>query len=195
MSGIKGLLVPVYFFKFFFCKVGVLFPEFHHLPSKIKYQRSSYNIAHNMKALIFSCFALFICCSNTTIAQNCTETLPIGTLVFLENAELVSYDQATIGKNVRFTVRMDVVANGVQLVRTGAIAMGRVKNTTAPTYNDPATITLEVTHVQTIDGQMVALNSNEQTYKGLFPRESMVVHPGQGITATTMNNSPIRVKK
>lgn len=148
-----------------------------------------------MKALIFSCFALFACLPNHAAAQNCTETLPIGTLVFLENAELVSYDQATVGKNVRFTVRMDVVANGAQLIRTGAVAMGRVKSTTAPTYNDPATVTLEVTHVQTIDGQMVALNSTEQTYKGQFPRESMVVHPGQGITATTMNNSAIRVKK
>lgn len=147
-----------------------------------------------MKALIFSCFALLACCSNKATAQNGTETLPIGTLVFLENADLVSYDGATINKNVRFTVRMDVVANGVQLVRTGAVAMGRIKNITAPTYNDPATITLEVTHVQTVDGQMVALNSTEQTYKGQFPRESMVVHPGQSITATTINNSVIRIK-
>lgn len=147
-----------------------------------------------MKALIFSCFALFLCCSNQATAQNNTETLPIGTAVFLENAELVGYDQATVGKNVRFIVRTDVVVNGTPLIRTGAIAMGRIKKITAPTYNDPATLTLEVTHVQAVDGQMVALNSTEQTYKGQFPRESMVVHPGQSMLATTMNMTAVRIK-
>lgn len=147
-----------------------------------------------MKALIFSCLALFCCYSNQAAAQNNTETLPIGTAIFLENAELVGYDQATIGKNVRFLVRTDVVVNGTPLIRTGAIAMGRIKNITAPTYNDAATLTLEVTHVQAVDGQMVALNSTEQTYKGQFPRESMVVHPGQSIIATTMNMTAVRTK-
>ncbi len=132
--------------------------------------------------------------ANTPIVQfhppECI-TLPTGTLVLLETAERTASDRATIGKQVLFRVRANVVVDGQVVIRTGALALGRVKSIRKNTYNFPESLVLEVTAVQTVDGRLVALHGNEQTFTGLFPGESMQVEPGQTMTASLMNNETI----
>lgn len=119
---------------------------------------------------------------------NACKTLPSGTLVMLETTEKISSDAVTVGKILLFRVRTNVVVDGKVVITTGAIAMGRVKSITPTTYNNPEEIAFEVTYAQAVDGQQVALNGAEQTYKGRFSRESVVVEPGQMIVGTVMNN-------
>lgn len=118
--------------------------------------------------------------------------LPSGTLVVLESTEKVSSDAVTVNQPLVFRVRTNVVVDGETVIATGAIAIGRVKSIRPSTYNFPEEITFEIQYAQATDGQQVALNGAEQTYKGRFSRESVVVEPGQLITGTVMNNTNIK---
>jgi hypothetical protein len=44
-----------------------------------------------------------------------------------------------------------------------------------------------------VDGQMVALNGNEQSVRGQFPGQGTTVQTGTSITAQVMNNQKIKV--
>lgn len=134
----------------------------------------------------------FAFANNQSCGPNC-KTLPSGTLVMLENTEKISSDAVTVGKILTFRVRANVVVDGKVVITTGAIAIGRVKSILPTTFNNPEEITLEVMYVQAVDGQQIALNGAEQTYKGRFSRESSIVEPGQAIMGTVMNNTNINL--
>lgn len=151
-----------------------------------------------MKTSVLSCLLLlaFAGSAFATAPQpllNGGKTLPAGTLVILETTEKIASDHVTVGKTLLFRVRMNVVVDGKTVIASGALAVGRVKSIARATYNNPEEITLEVLYAQAVDGQQVALNGAEQTYRGMFPNESMVVEPGQTITATVMNNIQINL--
>jgi len=152
-----------------------------------------------MKNILFTLATLitFFCTTSAHAANgpfpkgNSCKTLPAGTLVMLETTEKISSDAVTVGKVLMFTVRTNVVVDGHTVIATGSIAIGKVKSITPATYNLPEEITFEVTCAQAVDGQQISLNGAEQTYKGRFSRESVVVEPGQMITGTVMNNTNI----
>lgn len=148
-----------------------------------------------MKKILFLCLSLLsLSVSLSAKSQPVIDkTLPAGTLVILETTEKISSDQVTVGKTLLFRVRMNVVADGKTVISSGALAVGRVKSISRATYNNPEEITLEVLYAQAVDGQQVALNGAEQTYRGTFPNESTAVDPGQTITATVMNNIQINL--
>ena len=154
-----------------------------------------------MKNMLLSLATLLVCfCTASAQAApvptpkgGSCKTLPAGTLVMLETTEKISSEAVTVGKILIFRVRTNVVADGETAIATGAIAVGRVKSISPATYNLPEEITLEVTYAQAVGGQQIALNGAEQTYKGRFPRESVTVEPGQMITGTVMNNTPIKL--
>ncbi len=148
-----------------------------------------------MKKTLFLCLSLLsLSVSLSAKSQPVIDkTLPAGTLVILETTEKISSDQVTVGKTLLFRVRMNVVADGKTVISSGALAVGRVKSISRATYNNPEEITLEVLYAQAVDGQQVALNGAEQTYRGTFPNESTSVEPGQTITATVMNNIQINL--
>ena len=103
-------------------------------------------------------------------------TLNAGTLVMLETAERVSSEQLTVGKVLQFKVTMNVMAEGKS------------------TYNEPEAIRIEMMHVQAVDGQMVALNGNEQTIRGRYKGEAATLDTGTAITANATNDIVIDVK-
>ncbi|MBV6441701.1 MAG: hypothetical protein DYG98_15995 [Haliscomenobacteraceae bacterium CHB4] len=151
-----------------------------------------------MKTSVISClfllaFAASAFASAPLPSSKGNKTLPAGTLVILETTEKIASDQVTVGKTLLFRVRMNVVVDGKTVIATGALAVGRVKSIARATYNNPEEITLEVLYAQAVDGQQVALNGAEQTYRGTFPNESTAVEPGQTITATVMNNIQINL--
>ena len=111
----------------------------------------------------------------------------------LKTNESGSSDAATVGKLVNFTVHTDVMAEKEVVVRTGALAIDRMKSIQPATFNNPAQITIEPQHVQAVDGQMVALNGNEQTIPGAFPNQGAGFSPGTLITAQVMNETEIKV--
>lgn len=119
--------------------------------------------------------------------------LTAGTMVYLELNERMFTDQATVGKVVQFKVKMNVMKDRKTLVKTGAVAIGRVKAIRPATYNNPTEITIELTSVQAVDGQQVPLNGNEQTLRGEFPNQGTVINVGTSITANVMNDMNIEI--
>jgi hypothetical protein len=63
----------------------------------------------------------------------------------LETAERFGTDQVTVGKEIQFRVRTNVMAENEVAIRTGALAIGRVKAIEPATYNNPAEIRIELT--------------------------------------------------
>ena len=121
-------------------------------------------------------------------------TLNAGTLVMLETAERVSSEQLTVGKVLQFKVTMNVMAEGKVAIRSGALALGRVKAIEKSTYNEPESIRIEMMHVQAVDGQMVPLNGNEQTIQGRYKGEAATIETGTSITANVTNDIEINTK-
>jgi hypothetical protein len=161
-----------------------------------------------MKSTIIFCFALL---ANTVFAapQPTLEnkisgpacslftylvTLQSGTLVMCELSETFDSDRATIGKMLSFRVISDVRVNNRVVIRTGAMASGRVKGLTEATYNNPATVTIELTNVQTVDGQFIALNGSEQTLTGVYTGQGMTVYTGTRISAQVTNQTDVHVE-
>ena len=120
--------------------------------------------------------------------------LKAGTPIIFETAEDFNSESLSVGQVLKFAVKMHVMAEGQVAIRTGAIAIGRVKANNAATYNHPANVTLELTSVQSVDGQQIALNGTEQTFLGKFTNESTKVHNGMTILATVLNDVIIKTK-
>ncbi len=119
-------------------------------------------------------------------------TLISGTLVMLETAERFATDQVTVGKNIQFRVRTNVMAENEVAIRTGALAIGRVKAIEPATYNNPEEIRIELTYVQAVDGQMIALSGQEQSLSGQFTGQGTSVEAGTSITGYVMNDIKIK---
>ena len=117
-----------------------------------------------------------------------------GTIVILETNETAAMDDVTIGQTLHFKVKTDVTVNGRTVIRTGATAIGRVKNMLNATYNDPAMIDIELSYVQAVDGQMVPLDGDPLTIKGTFPNEGATINQGTTVTGRVMNNISINTK-
>lgn len=120
-------------------------------------------------------------------------TLSSGTLVILETTERLSSDQATVGKTLQFRVRTDVMAERETAIRSGALAIGRVKAIEPATHNNPEEIRIELQYVQAVDGQMVPLSGQEQSLHGQYSGQGTTVEPGASIMAFVMNDQKIKV--
>ena len=114
--------------------------------------------------------------------------LKAGTYISLEITERLQSDKMTVGQLVRMQVRTNIVVNKRVVIRTGAVAMGRVKAIRKTTYNHAEEIHIIAVNVQTVDGQLIALEGNEQILKGEFRGQAAVVHPGTMTDARIMNN-------
>lgn len=119
-------------------------------------------------------------------------TLSAGTLVVLESNESLFSGTLTPGKMIQMRVRTNVFAEGKLVIRTGATALGRVKNIEGTTFNSPESVTIELFYVQAVDGQQIPLNGNEQTITGAAPNEGATVPVNTLITSQTMNDTEIK---
>jgi hypothetical protein len=99
----------------------------------------------------------------------------------------------TVGKVLQFKVRTNVLAEDEVVIKTGALAIGRVKAIEQNTHNNPEEIRFELQYVQAVDGQMVPLNGNELSVRGQFSNEGTTVQFATSITAQVMNNQKIKI--
>ena len=130
--------------------------------------------------------------ANTSFTIGKKVDLLAGTTVMLELAERISSQSMTSGQLIKFRVSTNVVVDGKIAIRTGALAIGRVKSVRPSSYNNAEEITIEVTTVQAVDGQQVALDGKEQTFKGQFSNQGTDANVGLAITSTVMNNITIK---
>jgi hypothetical protein len=153
-----------------------------------------------MKNILFLCFAF---CTTLGFARTSDlhptpcfhkhADLSAGTIVLLETNETFKSDDVTVGKVLQFRVRTNVMAEGEVVIQTGALAIGRVKAIESATHNSQEEIRFELEYVQAVDGQMVALNGNEQSARGQFTGQGTTVQIVTSITAQVMNNQKIKV--
>jgi len=127
-------------------------------------------------------------------AFNKKVTLKAGTIIMLETAESLQSNRMSVGQLIQFKVKTDVYAEGKLVVRTGALALGRVKNIQKATYNNPEFLTIEITTVQAVDGQTITLNSTEQTIKGVYAGQGSTMQKGTMISANVMNDYEVKFK-
>lgn len=126
--------------------------------------------------------------AHTPVDLSCTIELPNGTLVSLETTEQIQSNKMTVGRIIKCKITTDVVVDGKVVIRTGAIAYARVTRITPTTYNGPEQVTLSAINAQAVDGQIIALNGIEQTFKGRPPGQPMNVYIGTPLSAHVTNN-------
>ena len=138
-------------------------------------------------AALFSIASLPVCMAQ--VYQNVT--LPSATPVVLEVASAFSSDDITEGSLVKLTVKYAVIVEGAYVVRTRAVATGKVLKIKMGSFNYPTLVTIEALNVQTVDEKMIALNG-EATFKSAFNGEAATVQIGQILQAAVTNNVSVR---
>lgn len=158
-----------------------------------------------MKNILFCCFFSFLATTVVSAQEDPAPapvfkgvfdkdvTLNAGTILLLETNEKIQSSQVTVGKTIQFKVRTNVTAQNRVAIRTGALAVGRVKSIEPYTFNSPEEIRIELLYVQAIDGQMIPLTGNEQTIRGQFPGQDAAIETGTAITANVTNTIEIKV--
>jgi len=121
-------------------------------------------------------------------------TLVAGTLILMETDTDINSTNLTEEQLLKFTVTDEVYANRRVVIAAGATAIGKVKTITPASFNDPECITIEVTNVQTVDGQMITLAGFEQCIKGKFAGQGVKVDAGTSVMATNLEDVEIHWK-
>jgi hypothetical protein len=114
-------------------------------------------------------------------------------MVYLELAEQLRSQKLTVGRIVKFTVKMHVKIDGKVVVRTGAMATGRIKNIERNSFNDPEEVNIEINNVQAVDGTMIEVNGTESIFLGDNSNEDAEVNSLQQLIARVMNDTEIEL--
>jgi hypothetical protein len=160
-----------------------------------------------MKSIILFFATLFACSmsannlfeqnitKNAPIIKPCkTKTLPAGTMIYLELAEQLRSQKMSVGRIVKFTVKMNVKVGGDVFVRSGMMAVGRIKSIERNSYNDPEEVNIEISSVQAVDGTMIDLNGTEAIFLGDNSGEDATIASLPQMIARVMNDTDIEVK-
>lgn len=128
--------------------------------------------------------------------------LPAGTAVFLETNQEISSSDMEIGNTVEFTVRHNVIVNGMIVIQAGSTAYGKVKQVKkrADYYCQNLYCTLEgssisitVESVQAVDGGMIYLNATPLTKKAPCKAEEVSINIGTQITARVRDHNNVSI--
>ena len=122
-------------------------------------------------------------------------TLPLhaGTPIYLRTIEIINFDELTAGQPIKFMVSKDVVADGTILIRSNVVATGVITSKKAPTVSTPASVIIEVTGVNAVDGQAITLTSQDQRFSGKYPGQSFEIPMNKSVVAYVTNNQMIEV--
>jgi hypothetical protein len=88
---------------------------------------------------------------------------------------------------------MHVKIDGKVVVRTGAMATGRIKNIERNSFNDPEEVNIEINNVQAVDGTMIEVNGTESIFLGDNSNEDAEVNSLQQLIARVMNDTEIEL--
>jgi len=125
--------------------------------------------------------------------DNSTIYLHAGTPVHLRTIELIEFDELMVGQALKFMVAKDVVVNGAILIRSNVVATGIVTAKKAATVSTPASIIVEATGVNAVDGQTISLTSQGQRFLGAYPGQSFRIPVNRAVIAYITNNQMIAV--
>ena len=118
-------------------------------------------------------------------------TLKSSTAIMCELNQRVSLDEVKEGSTLIFKVRANVMAEGRIVIRTNALAIGRVRYIKNASFNDKGEIGIELRQVKAVDGQMVELDGNLEVLVGEYSNEGVTAMPVKNITAQVLNDIDI----
>lgn len=119
--------------------------------------------------------------------------VPAGTMVILRTMESIKSEEAVPGRMLRFIVDIDVTVCDKEVISTNAIAHGRIKSVTPATSTSKEEIVIEVTSVQSVDGQQIPLHGQEDVIWSRMPGESIAVPSGKVVVAYFKNKETIKI--
>ncbi|MEY4904356.1 MAG: hypothetical protein RLZZ292_2171 [Bacteroidota bacterium] len=119
--------------------------------------------------------------------------LRTGTLVVLIINKEVRASETSGGETVALEVQGNVTVGGETFILTGSYGIGEVSNITETTTNYAQEITLLATHVQAVDGSMIALRGEEQAFKARNIGDEAVIHKRKTLLARVMNDTIIKL--
>ncbi|HFA50783.1 MAG TPA: hypothetical protein ENJ95_17380 [Bacteroidetes bacterium] len=119
--------------------------------------------------------------------------VPAGTMVIMKTMESIKSEDAVPGKIIRFLVDIDVMVCGKEVISSNAIALGRIKSVSPATSTSKEEIIIEVTSVQSVDGQQVPLHGQEDLIWSRMPGESVAVPSGKVVVGYFKNKETIKV--
>lgn len=123
-----------------------------------------------------------------------TVEVPAGTMVQFKLTESITSDAVSTGQHVQLMVDMNVVKDGKVIIKSNAIATGRIKAVKKGTINCKESLTLEVISVQAVDGQQIPLNGQEQTFISTAPGQTLTLHAGKTLLGYFKNDEVIMLK-
>ena len=126
--------------------------------------------------------------------KNKTIAVSAGTTVTLQLTESINSDEVSVGQYVQLLVDMNVLQDGKIIIKSNAIALGRIKDIKKATINCRESITIEAVSVQAVDGQQIPLNGQEQTFVSPAPGQNLVLQPGKTLTGFFKNDEVIMLK-
>ena len=121
--------------------------------------------------------------------------VPSSQMVTFKLTEALDSDQVTVGQNIQLMVDLNVVVDGVVIIRSNAYAIGRVKAVdNSSSINYKSTLTLELVSVQAVDGQQIPLNGQEQIFTSERPGQNVILNAGKTVTGFFKNKETILIK-
>ena len=118
-------------------------------------------------------------------------TLWAGTVVSFQLDEEIDGMNITMGIELDFKVRSNVVVNGQVVIATGALAVGRIKRIRRKCDSYCAEVVVVLNRVQAVDGQQIYLRSTPSKLIVDCCRGDGVIPIGAKVSAYTLNDTKI----
>ncbi|MEM9885489.1 MAG: hypothetical protein AAF849_06320 [Bacteroidota bacterium] len=122
-------------------------------------------------------------------------TIPSGTSVILKTAETIHWENVTRGQTIQFMVEMDVVVDAQVVIRSNAIAFGKISNIIPATSTRSDAISIKVETVQAVTGEMIKLNGVQEVITNRLLGESIGIPSDRRVTGYVMNNTKLTFAK
>lgn len=122
-------------------------------------------------------------------------TIPSGTPVILRTAETIHWESVTTGQTIQFMVEMDVVIDAQVVIRSNAIAFGRISGIIEATSTRSDAIAIKVETVQAVTGEMVKLNGAQEIITNRLQGESVGIPSNRKAVGYVMNNTKLTFAK
>lgn len=118
--------------------------------------------------------------------------LPAGTLIYLETNEIVSIENATVGKLISFKVSANVVVEEHIIISLKTLVIGKITYFRAAFADQAAEVIIEIAEVQSVDHQKIELVDQEYIFKSSDDSKIMI-NKGENIIAKVTKDTFIRV--
>ncbi|MEN0046329.1 MAG: hypothetical protein AAF806_04615 [Bacteroidota bacterium] len=129
------------------------------------------------------------------VSLSCAVIIPAGTIVSLELNQRINSEVVEVGQTVSLRVRYNVIVNNKVVIRTGAIAEGRITDVNkacdscGSCQDDCSEVTVEVQNVQAVTGERIYLEGTPHRMRGnCCGKGATIIRQGTRMEGTVRDN-------